>query len=354
RIPHRSSPSVAMQVRLSTPEDDGARDDFVRGHERATFFHLSGWGQVVEAVMKHPRSDWLALDGDEVIGVLPLSVCKSLRGKRNLISVPYGVYGGPVGRDRDVEAALFRAAESQAIDMGAGRLELRCQEDPGLDLPASDLYSTFIQELPDTPEQVLAAMPKKARAEARKARDRHGLVLEEGRWYLEDLVRLFHRNKRSLGSPALPLVWFRALLERFGEDALVHEVRREGQPLSAVLSFRFRDQLLAYYSGSGDNVDRQYSASNFMYMALKEWAVAEGLGIFDLGRSRKGAGAFQFKVNQGLEPRDLHYRFRLVTDKELPSLNPSNPKTHKLQETWKRLPLGWTTWLSKPASRYLP
>lgn len=343
-----------MQVRLSTPEDDGLRDEFVRSQDLGTFFHLSGWGQVVEKVMKHKRSDWLAFDGDELVGVLPLSICRSLRRKRNLISVPYGVYGGPLGRDRDVEAALFRSAESQAIDMGAGRLELRCQHDPGLDLPASDLYSTFIQELPEDPEQVLKDMPKKARAEARKARNRHGLVLDEGRWYLDDMVRLFHRNKRSLGSPALPLNWFRSLMEHFGEDAVVHEVRREGEPLSAVLSFRFRDQLLAYYSGSGDTVDRQYSASNFMYMALKEWCVERGIRIFDLGRSRKGAGAHKFKINQGLVPQDLNYRFRLVTDTELPSLNPSNPKTHKLQATWRKLPLSVTALLSTPASRFLP
>ncbi|MDF1836389.1 MAG: FemAB family PEP-CTERM system-associated protein [Planctomycetota bacterium] len=343
-----------MQVRLSTPEDDGLRDEFVRAQDKGTFFHLAGWGQAVEKVMKHKRSDWLAFDGDDLVGVLPLSICRSLRGKRNLISVPYGVYGGPLGRDRDVEAALFHSAEQQAIDMGVGRLELRCQTDPGLDLPASDLYSTFIQALPDDVEQVMKDMPKKARAEARKARNRHGLVLEEGRWYLDDMVRLFHRNKRSLGSPALPLGWFRALMEQFGEDAVVHEVRREGEPLSAVLSFRFRDQLLAYYSGSGDTADRQYSASNFQYMALKEWAVERGIRVFDLGRSRKGAGAFKFKVNQGLEPQDLHYRFRLVTDTELPSLNPSNPKTHKLQKAWRRLPLSVTTLLSTPASRFLP
>lgn len=343
-----------MQVRLSKPTDDGLRNDFVRSHDKGTFFHLSGWGQVVEDVMKHKRTDWLAFDGDELVGVLPLSICRNLRRKRNLISVPYGVYGGPVGRDRDVEAALFRAAEQQAIDMGAGRLELRCQHDPGLDLPASDLYATFIQDLPDEVEQVMKEMPKKARAEARKGRNRHGLVLEEGRWYLDDMVRLFHRNKRSLGSPALPLAWFRALMECFGQDAVVHEVRREGEPLSAVLSFRFRDQLLAYYSGSADNADRQYSASNFQYMALKEWAVGQGIRTFDLGRSRKGAGAFKFKVHQGLEPQDLHYRFRLVTDTELPSLNPSNPKTHKLQEAWRKLPLSVTTMLSTPASRLLP
>ena len=179
-------------------------------------------------------------------------------------------------------------------------------------------------------------------------------MLEEGRWYLDDLVRLFHRNKHSLGSPGLPRAWFAALAQEFADQHVVHVVRHEGQPVAAVLSFLFRDQLLAYYSGTADGADRSVKASAFMYMALKEWAVEHGLRIFDFGRSRKDSGAFQFKSHQGVPSFDLNYRYRLVTDRETPSLNPSNPKTHKLQNAWRRLPLALTEKLSTPASRYLP
>ena len=91
-----------------------------------------------------------------------------------------------------------------------------------------------------------------------------------------------------------------------------------------------------------------------MYMSLQEWSVAGGYRIFDFGRSRKDSGAFRFKQNQGFEPRDLNYRFLLVRDGGLPSLNPSNPKTRVLRETWSRLPLWLTRRLSSRASRYLP
>ncbi len=235
-----------------------------------------------------------------------------------------------------------------------GRLELRCLEDPGLDLPQSPLYATFIKDLPAKVDDVLAGMPKKSRADARKARSSHGLTLHEGTWFVADLVRLFHHNKRSLGSPALPSSFFARLLSTFGDRATVHVVKREGQPLSAVMSFLFKDQVLAYYSGTGDGADRAYKASAFMYCALQEWSIERGYKVFDFGRSRKDSGAFSFKCHQGFEPRDLHYAFHLVKDAGLPSLNPSNPKTKVLQETWKRLPLGLTTRLSGRAARYLP
>ena len=344
----------SSEIRPSRPEDDDARDAFVLQCARATFFHLSGWRRAVERVMRHRGRDLLAWRGGELAGVLPLSACRALGGRKSLISVPYGVYGGAAGVDPEVELALHREAERLARAEHVGRLELRCLEDPGLDLPGSDLYATFVRELPERPADVLARMPKKARAEARKARERHGLELCEGAWYVGDLVRLFHRNKRELGSPGLPPAFFEALLEEFPGRVVVHLVRRASEPLAAVMSFLFRDTLLAYYSGTADGADRAWSASNFMYLALQEWAVEHGFTRFDFGRSRKDSGAFQFKVHQGFEPEDLHYRFLLVRDRAKPSLTPSNPRTRVLRETWSRLPLWLTTRLSNRAARYLP
>lgn len=341
-------------VRRSSAADRVSWDAFVEACPKATFFHLTGWAEAVCAEFGHQDRSWVALDGDRVVGVLPIICCKGLRGGRALISSAYGVYGGPVGDSREIEHELFRAAEADAVGLNAGRLELRCSEDPGLDLPKADLHATFIKDLPETPDDVLKGMPKKARADARKARKNHGLALHEGRWFVADLVRLFHNNKRSLGSPALPSSFFSRLLETFGERATVHVVKREGEPLSAVMSFLFRDQVLAYYSGTAEGVDRSYKASCFMYMALQEWAVEAGYRVFDFGRSRKNSGPFTFKTHQGFEARDLHYSFRLIKDAGLPTLNPSNPKTKILQETWKRLPLTLTTALSGRAARYLP
>ena len=343
-----------IEVRSARPDEDGARDEFIRAHPEGTFFHLSGWRRVVERVFRHEPLDLLAFEDGELRGVLPLMGCRGLRGGKAWISMPYAVYGGPLGTSEAVERALYEEAERRAVQAGIARLELRCLKDPGLELPSSELYATFIKDLPDSPEAVLAGMPKKARADARKARKEHGLTIDEGRWYVADLIRLFHRNKRSLGSPAMPSGWFTGLLEEFGDDATVHLVRKGSEPVAAVMSFFYEGHVLAYHSGTGEDVDRKYKASAFLYMALQEWCVEQGYRTFDFGRSRKDSGAFAFKSRQGFEPTDLHYRYRLIKDREKPSLNPSNPKTKVLRETWSKLPLWATRALSTPAARFLP
>mgnify|MGYP000645428533 CR=1 FL=1 len=247
-----------------------------------------------------------------------------------------------------------------------GRVELRSRYTPlleaeGVTRPAAapelhpgSLYVTFEKELPDTVEGVLAGMPKKARAEARKARNRHELQLSSGVWFVDDLYRLFLRNKRQLGSPGMPASLFTTMIEEFGTDCEVHLVRRGKEALAAVMTFAYGDTLLAYYSGTGEGVDREYSASNFMYLALQEWAVERGFKRFDFGRSRRDSGAMSFKKRQGFEAVDLPYRYLLVRSKELPSFTPSNPRLKPLLNTWKKLPLWAVQRLSTSLARYLP
>src|SRR6185503_19578110 len=152
-------------------------------------------------------------------------------GARKLISMPYATYGGPLGDSSEVEHALIERAGALGEELRARYIELRCIEDPGIELVGSNLYATFVRDLPADPAGVLAAMPKKARAEARKARDKHRLELSMGHWYLDDLQRMFLFNKHALGSPGLPSAHFRALLAQFERDAFVHLARQGGTPL---------------------------------------------------------------------------------------------------------------------------
>ena len=343
-----------MVIRRATSEDDEARDAFVRAHHHGSFFHLAGWRRAVLRSFRHEPCELVAHREGELVGVLPMMFCRGLLGRRSLVSMPYGVYGGPLATDGEAEHALLEEAVRIADTSAVGHLELRYEHDPGPDLVGSDLYWTFQRDLPEKEEEVLARMPKKARAEARKARNKHGLELSEGTWYVDDLYRLFLKNKHVLGSPALPASYFYHLLEELEGSVAVHLVRRQREPVAAVMSFLHEDTLIAYYSGTEPGADRLCSASNFMYLSLQEWGVRNGFKRFDFGRSRRDAGAFQFKKHQGFEPQPLHYRYHLVRDRGVPSFTPSNPRTRLLQETWSRLPAWCVRRLSNRLATYLP
>ena len=342
-----------LEIGPLEPRHDEERDAFVRASPNGTFFHLAQWRRFVEGLYGHRPAELGAWRDDELAAILPMMFCPGILGRPKLVSVPYSVYGGALARSSADERRVVDEACLMAERRGARYLELRYLDDPGLELPRSELYWTFLRDLPADPADVLTAMPKKSRAEARKARNRHGLELSEGRWYVDDLHRLFLLNKHVLGSPALPARHFHRLCSELRDDVFVHLVHRGKEPLAAVMSFAYGDTLIAYYAGTAPSADRNYSASNFMYMALQEWAVRRGFRVFDFSRSRGDSGAFRFKVHQGFEPRALHYRFHLVGNSKLPSFTPSNPKTALLRKSWSRLPLGVARRLSGRLSRYL-
>ena len=347
--------SEPFEIRALVPGDDEQRDSFVDQHERGTVFHTARWRRAVERVFGHPSRELGAFRDGQLLGLLPLMRTPAVLARANHVSVPYATYGGALGSGEGMDVALVERAVERARNEGVGRIELRhFSHAPQMSgLVASDLYWTFQKQLPKSPEEVLLGMPKKARAEARKARERHGLRLVEGNWYLDDLYRLFLRNKRALGSPALPAAFFYTLREELGARAVVHLVVRGREPLAAVMSFLYGRTLVAYYSGSAPDVDRDYSASNFMYMALQEWCVREGIEVFDFCRSRGDSGAFRFKEHQGFVPQPLPYRYALIRAKGLPSFTPSNPRTRGLREAWTKLPLLAVERLSPLLSRYL-
>lgn len=346
---------AALSIRSVEPRDLEGWDDLVLQCPGGTVFHRRGWLESACRRFGHLERSLVAIDGrDELVGVLPLAECRSLLGARAWISVPYAVYGGAVaareGAVEDLHGAAARLAQEERI----GRLELRCRRDPGLDWQASDLHEGFSRVLPEDAAEVLRSMPKKARADARRARRDLGLELEEGLWYLPDLVRLFQRNKQALGTPALPYAWFEDLVHADPDHTHLHVVRRGREVLAAVLSFSYQGELHAYYSGTAEGADRSYKASSFLYCALQEWAIERGFTRFDFGRSRIGSGAHDFKRRQGFEPEPLGYRTLLVRDRTLPSLNPSNPRTAWAQRVWSGLPRDLAVPLGGYLSRFLP
>jgi FemAB-related protein (PEP-CTERM system-associated) len=348
-----------VHVRRFDPGHDAQRDLFVRASPRGSIFHLAGWRRAVEQTFEHEPRDLVAWDGDRLVGVLPLCLCRTPLGAKHLISVPYGVYGGPIGETHEVERALVEAAISLAREERAGRLELRCFEDPGFDgagpaLVPSDLYATFVRDLPPAVDDVMTHMPKRARAEVRKAIEAHGLVMTEGDWYVDDLYEMFHLSKQQLGSPGLPKAWFQSLKKELGAGVVLHLARTPRMPIAATMSFVFGDTISFYYIGTILDANRNYNATNYLVTRLQEWGVQKGLKRFDLGRSRVGSGPYEFKRHQGFEPTPLHYRFALVKSKKLPSFNPSNPKTEKLRGLWAKLPTWAAKRLSTPMMRYLP
>ncbi len=319
-------------------------DAFVRGCPEATFCHLSGWGRALERVFGHETHFLQAFDGERLTGVLPLAHVKSRLFGNSLTSLPFCVYGGVAAADEASARALTEAADALAQRLAVPHLELRHTAPRQPDWPRQDqLYVSFRKRLEPTEEANLNAIPRKQRAMVRKG-IKNGLVADIDQ-NVDRFFALYADNVHRHGTPALPKRWFQALADEFGRDCEVLTVSSpDGRPLSSVLTFYFRDEVLPYYAGD-DTAARGLAANDFKYWALMRHALGRGCTLFDYGRSKRGTGPFDFKKNWGFEPQPLHYEYRLYQRDTVPQNNPSNAKYKLMIEAWRRLPLPVANWL---------
>ncbi|MDT3670668.1 MAG: FemAB family PEP-CTERM system-associated protein [Aromatoleum sp.] len=325
-----------MVVKHFTEADRARWDAFVRECPDATFFHLSAWQGIIRDVFRHPTYFLYAERAGDIVAVLPLAHVRSRLFGNALTSLPFCVYGGVAGGPEGV-AELEQAAEALARRLGVQHLELRNLTARHADWPRQDLYATFRKPILADEEANLNAIPRKQRAMVRKG-IRNGLNAELDA-NVDRFFALYADNVLRHGTPALPKAFFERLRRDFGHDCEVLTVTdSDRQPLSSVLTFYFRDEVLPYYAGDAVAA-REVAANDFKYWELMRHACARGCRLFDFGRSKVGTGPYSFKKNWGFEPQPLSYEYRLYKRDAIPQNNPMNPKYRGFIAVWRRLPL---------------
>lgn len=311
-------------------------DGFVERHPDATFFHLSGWKTVIEKAFGHRTYFLYTEEGGGITGVLPLVHVNSLLFGNSLVSCAFCVYGGAVADNEDSRQLLEAEACRLAGQLGVDALELRNRVRQHPDWPYKELYVTFRKQMDADVEKNMLAIPRKQRAMVRK-----GIEAGLTSTIDHDVNRLhlaYSESVRNLGTPVFPKKYFQTLKDVFGEQCEILSVEHNGQLIASVMSFYFRDEVLPYYGG-GTELARDLKGNDFMYWEVMRRAVEKGVKIFDYGRSKMGTGSYSFKKNWGFVPEPLFYEFYLVKAKELPDINPLNPKYQLFIAAWKRLPL---------------
>jgi FemAB-related protein (PEP-CTERM system-associated) len=230
----------------STQPDQVARwEAFVAACPKATFFHRAGWQTVIRDVFRHPTYFLFAEQDGQILGVLPLAHVNSRLFGNALTGLPFAVYGGVATESEEAATALEAEAQRLAVELGTDHLELRHTERRHTDWPVQELYVTFRKAILPKEEDNMLAIPRKQRAMVRKG-IKNGLTSQVDT-NADRFFALYADNVHRHGTPAFSKRYFQTLLKTFGKDCEVLTVSSaEGRPLSSVLSFYFRDEVLPY------------------------------------------------------------------------------------------------------------
>lgn len=323
-------------VREADPHDprEAARlDAFVRDHPHATPFHLPGWSRAVQAGCgQRPRYLVAERADGSIVGVLPMTQIRSVLFGRALVSAGFGVGGGVLG---GAVEELASGAWALAGRLGCPSVELRGGPGPAGWAVDDTTYLGFARPLAADDEAELAAIPRKQRAEVRRALA-NDLTVHAGTApvALAEHRRIYAESVRNLGTPVFPAGLFRAALDQLDADVLT--VRHRGRAVASVLSLYLNGTVYPYWGG-GTGMARGLRANDRMYLALMAHARARGCTRFDFGRSKAGTGAAAFKKNWGFAPEPLPYWCK--SEDRPRAVNPLNPRYAIMVRGWKRLPL---------------
>lgn len=329
-----------MHVRFATDADAEAVAAFVATHADATVFHRPEWQRAVASGCRQTSHVLLAsspgtLIGD-LVGILPLTEIHSPLFGRALVASGFAVGGGILCNDDEAGQALAAEALALAHRRACPGVELR-----GGYLPAGwdrdeTTYLGFARDLAADDEAELLAIPRKQRAEVRRAQ---GFDLTTDVGDRDAHYHVYATSVRNLGTPVFPRALFDAVLDEFEDDADILTVRKDGQPLASVLSIYHRGTVMPYWGG-GTADARTWRANDMMYFALMRHARARGYTRFDFGRSKAGTGAAAFKRNWGFEGEPLVYASKTLTGAKKRSVNPLDPRYGLQVKLWSKLPLG--------------
>ncbi|MEM9169852.1 MAG: FemAB family XrtA/PEP-CTERM system-associated protein [Pseudomonadota bacterium] len=335
----------ALRIEAACDADAAAWDRFVGVSEDATFFHRWGWGEFVKRMYGYEPVRFVARRGNDVVGLAPFSHVKSPLLGHSLISTAFTVGGGVVADDDEAAEALALAAQEAGVDRRVQYVEIRGGGRRFANwLEKCDVYASFEKVVDADPERRLKAIPRKRRAEVRKAlklADAGKLRVRFGR-DLRTFYTVYARSARDLGTPVFSMRYAERLLDTFGADVEIAVVEAYGEPVAALMSFYDAERVMPYYVGASPDA-RRVRAFDYLYWMVMERAVARGRVAFDFGRSKIGTPHYHNKTLWGFSAEPLRYQYALVRAKEVPNVNPQNPKFKTFSAAWKHMPLPLAT-----------
>jgi FemAB-related protein (PEP-CTERM system-associated) len=334
-------------MRIEAVEEPGVEwDAFAESRPEAALGHAAAWAGILRESYGLAPLFLAARDpGGALAGVLPLARFRSLRGHRELVSLPYLDTAGILAQSCVAETALLEAALRLAREERAQAVELRHPVRPTSVTPPRPSLDRvdLVMPLAADEEAQWRSLPAKVRNQTRKAQ-REGLEIARGAPHelLKSFYGAFCCNMRDLGSPVHAERFFGSMARRFG-DRLRFIVAMLGErPVGGLVAIRFAGKITVPWASSL-RAERRRCPNNLIYWEALRWGIAQGATEFDFGRSPRGSGTYRFKHGWGAEERALAWTRVGADGSPLPVRRSADSAVLKqLSRAWARLPLAVT------------
>jgi FemAB-related protein (PEP-CTERM system-associated) len=335
-------------MQLQQIDDPGREwDAFVERTPGAALGHAAAWAAILRESYRITPHYLAARDASGALaGVLPLVCFRTLRGRRELVSLPFLDTGGVLTADPAAERCLLEGAHALARDLRAEALELR-QPTPLREGPAaaSQHRIDLVMQLKGDEDAQWKALGAKVRNQTRKA-TQSGLAAAatgSARDRVSDFFAPFAINMRDLGSPPHARRFYEVAADVFGERMSIHLALLNDRSIGGLVAIDFAGVVTVPWA-STLRTERARCPNNLIYWDAIRWAIARGAREFDFGRSPRDSGTHRFKLGWGARERELAW-IRFGRDGARVSVGSAVQGSwmQRLSAVWTRLPVALAT-----------
>ncbi len=327
---------------------------FVDAHPQGRMYHRTEWKEITEEVFAKKGLYRLVTDGDEVLGILPLVRFHTFLTGKQLISLPYVNYGGPLWKDEQARTLILDEIENLRAKTASTAVEIRYDQAEAFPLPVKTNKVTFWLDLPSDAEILWKGFKAKLRSQIRRPMKEEMYARRGGLELLNDFYYVFCRNMRHLGTPVYGKALFRTILQRLPKQAfLIVVYSRERQPVAGAFLLGYKKTLEIPWASSLRQYNR-FSPNMLLYWEVLKAAIEKGYTVFDFGRGTKEGGTYRFKKQWGGREVQLYWYYALAPGAQPPAVNKENPKFQAAIKVWRRLPLWFTNLIGPSIVKNLP
>lgn len=330
-----------------------AWDQYVLNSAVTSGYHLSGWRQVIEEAFGHATCYVTVRDESEaVVGLVPLVFLASRGFGRFLVSLPFVNYGGMIADSPEGFRLLENEAIKQARALNAQHIELRHEAPIQTAWVSTQRKVSMRLPLPPSYEELLKGFPSKLRSQVRRAQKEGMTARVGGVECLDEFYAVFSRCMRDLGTPVYAKSFFGKILEVFPKDAHICVVSHQETPVAAGFLYGFRSSL--EIPGRHRISVLTSSRPICCYMARCWNMRASRASSFLISADRARTAAPIVLRSSGAQPHQLYWYYWMKDGRNVPQLNPQNPKYALAIRLWQTLPVAVANFLGPHIVKHLP
>lgn len=309
-----------MRVEALSADRESAYDAFVRAQADSLLYQSLGYRDLLLDYVGCEPHYLMALDGDEIQGVLPLMSAEH-DGRRVYNSLPYyGSNGGVVAASGGARDGLLDAYRELVTADGTAAATLvpnPFSDDPGPEPVHNMIERRISQQTPiafesDHEDALMAAIDSSSRRNVRKA-GKAGVEVSSDASAMPELARIHRANIEALGGLAKDQHFFDTVERLFDRerDYRLWVGRIEGTVVAALLLFYFNGTV-EYFTPAVEHEHRSTQPLAAILIEAMSDASRRGYRRWNWGGTwETQEGVYRFKRKWGAVERPYEYRIQL-------------------------------------------